>query len=211
MLLAGFPVYLILKRNFGKVVISACLALPLFFLLMFTNIGNENYQIYRIRTALHPSEDASFNLRLANQQKLARNMEGFPFGAGLGTAAEAGYRFSPTHWAASIAPDSWYVLLWIETGIVGVWLYIAILVALVAIGVYKIWYLEDPWLTKMMLAFIAEFVGIAVMGYSNPVLGQFPTSTIIFITTILFTTCDQWDAPLTTRPTPKRKMEYAWD
>jgi len=176
---------------------------------MFTNLGNENYQIYRIRTALHPSEDASFNLRLANQQKLARNMEGFPFGAGLGTAAEAGYRFSPDHWAASIAPDSWYVLLWIETGIVGVWLYVAILVVLVGIGIYKVWRLEDPWLTKIMLAFLAEFVGIAIMGYSNPVLGQFPTSTIIFIASVLFTTCEQWDEPGDAQRPKKRKVALA--
>jgi O-antigen ligase len=104
-----------------------------------------------------------------------------------------GARFSPNHGAAQIPPDSWYVELWIETGIVGMVLYILMLLAIIGLGTLKVWQLKDPWLITIMLAILAEFVGISVMSYSNPTLGQFPTSTMLAINAVLFTTCYRWD------------------
>ena len=193
--IAGYGFYLLLKRDFTKIALGLSVAIPVLLMLLYTDIGNQNYQVYRIRTALKPMEDPSFLVRLENQAKLANYLRYLPFGAGIGTAADAGARFSPGHFAAQIPPDSWYVELWIETGVVGVYLYVAMLLAIVGVGVYRIWHLNDPWLSKIMGMFIAEFVGIAVMGYSNPVLGQFPTSTMLYLTSLAFTTCNRWDTP----------------
>ncbi|WP_128547085.1 O-antigen ligase family protein [Larkinella soli] len=192
-LLAGFPFYLLLKRDFVKLLIGVCAALPLLFLLMYTSVGSSNYQVQRMRSAVTPMNDPSFLLRLENQRKIAAHLERLPFGAGIGTSADGGARFSPWHWAAQIAPDSWYVELWMETGRVGLTLYLCMLAAFIGVGAYHVLRLKDPWLVKIMFAFLAEFFGIAVMGYSNPVLGQFPTSSLIYIASILFTTCYRWD------------------
>ena len=172
---------------------GAAVAVPLLLILLFTSIGDSNYQIYRIRTALRPKEDASFLVRLENQQKLKAYMKDLPFGAGIGTATDGGARFSPWHFAAQIPPDSWYVQLWIETGVVGMSLYLFMLACIIAIGTWRVWQLDDPWLRKLLVMLLAEFIGIAVMSYSNPTLGQFPTSTILCITSILFTTGERWD------------------
>jgi hypothetical protein len=142
-------------------------------------------------------EDPSFLLRLQNKQKLALILENYPFGAGLGTSENVGSRFVPNHWAARIAPDSWYVMLWIETGVVGMTLYIIIIVALIGFGAYKVWCIKDPWLHKIMIAMLSEVGGIAVMAYSNPVIGQFPTSGIFYISIAMLTTCERWDTPTT--------------
>ncbi len=198
-LVAGFGFYLLLKRDIPKLLIGLTLAVPLFLLLMYTSVGSSNYQVQRMRSALTPMNDPSFILRLQNQEKLKAYLHDLPFGAGIGTSTDMGARFSPWHWAAQIPPDSWYVELWIETGRVGVTLYILMLVGLTGIGVYRVWQLKDPWLIKIMYAFLAEFVGIALMGYSNPVLGQFPTSSVIFISTLLITTCNRWDITPTTQ------------
>ncbi|WP_020606880.1 O-antigen ligase family protein [Spirosoma spitsbergense] len=194
-MLAGFPFYLLLKRDFLKLLIGSIMATPLILLLLFTSVGSANYQVQRMRSALTPMNDPSFILRLQNQQKLKSYLANFPFGAGIGTSTDMGARFSPWHWAAQTPPDSWYVELWIETGQVGLTLYLLMLAGLIGLGVYRVWQLKDPWLIKIMFAFLAEFVGIAVMGYSNPVLGQFPTDTIIFISTILVASCNRWDIP----------------
>jgi len=85
---------------------------------------------------------------------------------------------------------------------VGVTLYILLLIGVVGIGIYRVWQLKDPWLIKIMYAFLAEFVGIACMGYSNPVLGQFPTNTVVLISTILVATCYRWDSSQ-----PKTELE----
>jgi putative inorganic carbon (HCO3(-)) transporter len=192
-LIAGYGFYLLMKRDLVKIVIGISLAAPLFYVLKYTNVGSGNYQIVRMRTALNPLEDPSFILRLRNQEKLAGFLKNLPFGAGIGTSLDTGQRFSPNHWAAQISPDSWYVELWIEVGKVGLTIYITMLLSLIAIGVYRVWHLKDPWLTSMMRAYLCVFVGIVVMGYSNPVLGQFPTSTLLYINALLFTTCNRWD------------------
>ena len=203
-LIAGFGFYLLLKRDILKLLIGLAMAIPLLLLLMYTSVGSSNYQVQRMRSALMPMNDPSFVLRLQNQEKLATYLKDLPFGAGIGTSADMGARFSPQHWAAQIPPDSWYVELWIETGRVGVTLYILMLVGLVGIGVYRVWQLKDPWLVKVMYAFLAEFVGIACMGYSNPVLGQFPTNSIIFISTMLIVSCHRWDTKQTNVVAPEQ-------
>lgn len=192
-LLAGFPVYLVMRRDFVKIAVGVCIAAPLLFLLMFTYVGNGNYEIYRIRTALKPMDDPSFLLRLENQKKLSNYLKHLPFGAGIGTSGDAGTRYSPEHFAAQIPPDSWYVELWIETGIVGVAFYVFMVMVFAGLGAYKIWHLKDPWLIKTMSSFLAVFAGIALMGYAGHVMGQLPTSSLLFVSTILVTTCDRWD------------------
>ncbi|MDF7821633.1 O-antigen ligase family protein [Runella sp. MFBS21] len=192
-MLAGYPFYLFIKRDFNKILLGMCVAIPMMIILLFTNIGNTNYQIYRIRTALRPMEDPSFLLRLENQQKLSNYLRHLPFGAGIGSAGDTGARFSPHHFASQTPPDSWFVQVWIETGVVGLYVYIGMLLGIIAVGVHRIWNLQDPWLIKIMCALLAEFVGVVVMGYSNPVMGQFPTSSFIFITSILFTSSERWD------------------
>lgn len=192
-LIGGYPAYLFLRRNPVIILRGLAVAAPIMAILMFTHIGDSVYQIYRIRTALRPTEDASFMVRIENQQKLKSYMADLPFGAGLGTSGGMGARFSPNHGAAQIPPDSWYVELWIETGIVGMSLYLLMLAGIIGIGVIKVWQLKDPWLTTIMIACLAEFIGISLMSYSNPTLGQFPTSTMLAITSVLFTTCQRWD------------------
>ena len=194
-ILAGFPAYFVLKRSPVHIMRGLMVAIPIFCFLMFTHIGDSVYQIWRIRSALHPTKDASFIVRLENQQKLKNFLKDKPFGAGIGTSSGAGQRFSPDYFAAQIPTDSWYVQIWIETGFVGLTLYLLMLFSLILIGTIKIWQLKDPWLTTIMIVLLAEFAGICVVSYTNPILGQFPTSSILFISSFLFTTCDRWDTP----------------
>ncbi|AXE17825.1 O-antigen ligase domain-containing protein [Runella rosea] len=204
-LVGGYAFYLLLRKDIQKMMIGAAVAIPIFIILMYTNIGSGNYQVQRMRTALRPMEDPSFLLRLQNKEKLARLMENYPFGAGLGTSEAVGQRFSPNHWASQVAPDSWYVILWIETGSVGMTLYVIILVSIIAFATWKVWQIKDPWLFKIMVTMLAELGGIAVMAYSNPVMGQFPTNGVIFISMAMLATCNRWDTP-TGVLVPKEKL-----
>jgi putative inorganic carbon (HCO3(-)) transporter len=201
-ILAGFPFYLVLKRDITKILIGGVVAAFLVFILMFTSVGNGNYQIYRMRTALRPNDDPSFQLRKANQQVLAGYLQSLPFGAGLGTSMAPGDIYNPDYWAALIAPDTWYVVIWIEAGRVGLTIYLFVLFSFIAIGSYKVFRMRDDWLRSMMIVLLAEFLGIVTMAYANTIMGQYPTSTIIFISSFLFTTCDRW----ADKPEPKPKL-----
>lgn len=201
-LLAGYPAYLFLMRKIGPIVQGIVVAIPVLLILMFTHIGDSNYQIYRIRTALRPTEDASFLVRLENQAKLRNHLKDLPFGAGIGSSSGAGQRFSPNHFASQIPTDSWYVQIWIETGVVGLSLYLFVLAGIILTGVYKVWQIRDDRLRILMIALLSEFIGIALVSYSNPILGQFPTSTMLFINCVLFTTGERWDHPVETKNQP---------
>lgn len=192
-LVGGFGSFLILQRKAKTIIYSAVVGIPLICILYFTHLGDGVYQIYRIRTALHPSEDASFLVRLENQKRLKAYLADLPFGAGIGSSSGAGTRFTPWHWAAQIPPDSWYVQLWIETGVVGVSLYLFVLAGIILTGVWRLWQLKDPWVTTMMLVLLAEFIGICVVSYSNPIIGQYPTSAMIYINSLLFASANRWD------------------
>ena len=201
-ILGGFPVYLVLMRKPLPILRGIAVAVPLLLILMFTHIGDSNYQIYRMRTALHPMEDASFIVRLENQAKLRAFLKDLPFGAGIGSSTGAGQRFSPNHFASQIPTDSWYVQIWIETGIVGLSLYLFMIAGIMLTGTLKIWQLRDPKLQLLLVALLAEFAGIALVSYSNPILGQFPTSTLLFINSVLFSTGERWDTPPPGQATP---------
>ncbi len=194
-LLIGYAAYLLIRRDWVLMLRGGLVAAPILFILVFTHIGDGVYQIYRMRTALKPTQDASFMVRLENQAKLREYMKNLPFGAGLGTSGGMGARFSPTHGAAQIPPDSWYVELWIETGVVGLSIYLTMLLVFIGYGVWSVWQVRDESLRVLLTIFVAEFVGISFMSYSNPTLGQFPTSTLLAITSVLFTTPNRWDIP----------------
>lgn len=197
-IIGGYGAYLGLQRKIIPMLQAAAVAIPIVALLLFTNIGNGYYQIYRIRTALNPTKDESFLVRLENQQRLRERLKDLPFGVGIGSSSGAGVRFSPNHWAAQIPPDSWYVQLWIETGPIGLGIYLFMLAVMILSGLYRLWQLKDPWAFTMMIALLAEFIGICVVSYSNPILGQFPTSTMLYMASMLFSTANRWD----TRPAP---------
>lgn len=197
-LVGGFGAFLVLQRKLMPVIYSAAVGIPLMAVLYFTNIGDSVYQIYRIRTALHPTQDESFLVRLENQQRLKAYLVNLPFGTGIGSSSGAGVRFTPWHWAAQIPPDSWYVQLWIETGIVGLSIYLFVLAGIILTGIWKLWHLKDPWLITLMLVLLCEFIGICVVSYSNPILGQFPTSTMLYINSMLFASANRWEKKAST-------------
>ena len=187
-LLVGLPLYAVLRGNIWLLVSGVFLAGSLFGILKFTSVGGGNYQIHRMRTALDP-EDESFQVRLENQRKLDEYMDDKPFGVGIGTSGDWGRRFAPGSFLAETPPDSWLVKIWIETGIVGLVLFIMIILCAFVIGYRQISRLKDQQMKIAMASFLAGFLGICVASYGNPIFGQFPTNSIMYISIAMFTTC----------------------
>lgn len=59
----------------------------------FTNIGNGNQYIRKMRSAFRPTEDASYQVRVENRKKMKVLMDERPMGYGLGLSK--GGRFNP--------------------------------------------------------------------------------------------------------------------
>jgi putative inorganic carbon (HCO3(-)) transporter len=180
-LLAGFAMYLFLSRQLLYMVLGGAIGLTLFGLLRYTSVGSGVYEIERIRTALNPTEDASFQVRLENQRLLSEYLATRPFGGGIGTVGEFGERFSPGTFLATTPPDSWLVRIWMETGVVGLVLYLGVMIALVGISTRQLWRVSPGVLRTDLVGYLSAFVGLLVSSYANPIIGQFPLHSIFTI------------------------------
>ena len=130
---AGYAVFVMLSRNFRMVVAGVFLIIMAFCFLKFTTIGQGNPIIRRARSAFN-TEDASFQVRLDNQARLRELMRGKPFGAGLGHGGGKAKVFAPDAPLSQIPTDSWFVMIWVETGIVGLLLHVGILLYVLGRG-----------------------------------------------------------------------------
>ncbi len=181
----GILAYLFASKNF-KIMVLGLLALGAFVaFLKFTTIGDENYQIRRLRSALDP-QDASLNVRKLNQEKIAVYLANRPFGGGIGTSGYWGQRFSPGTFLAETPNDSWFVKIWAEMGVVGITLHLGILGFIGLMALFKIWKVKDPRLKQKLLALFAGYIGILLSSYGNPILGQMPTGIIMYMSMAYF-------------------------
>ena len=119
--LIALLMFSILSKNWKAMVSSFIVVIGIFSFFYFTNIGSGNQYIFKMRSAFRPKKDASYVVRLENREKMKILMDERPFGYGIGLSK--GERYNPKH-LMPYPPDSWLVSVWIETGIVGLVLYI---------------------------------------------------------------------------------------
>lgn len=180
--LAGLALYTIISKQTKSIIGGASLLLFIFVFFAFTNIGDGNATIRRMRTAFNPKNDASFNVRKENQQKLANYMKHKPFGEGLGLSGDGlGFKLS-NRFTTSIPTDSWYVKIWVETGIVGLVIYLSMILFTIGWGGWIIaTRIRDPELKGLLSGLLCGIFGMFIAAYGNSFWGQFPTMVISFM------------------------------
>lgn len=177
----GYAVFVMLSRNIRMIVAGCVVLVGAFVFLNFTTWGSGNAIVRRARSAFN-TQDASFRVRLENQAKLRELMRDKPFGAGLGHGGGKAKTFAPDAPLSQIPTDSWYVMVWVETGVVGILLHIGILLYVLGWGAYQVVFrLRNVQLRGLTAALICGISGIVVMAYGNEVLGQIPTGVILYM------------------------------
>jgi hypothetical protein len=180
--IVGFMTYFVLSKNIKVLSVGIAFLVILFIFFKFTSIGQGNAQIRRMRTAFDPN-DASLQVRLDNQKILKNYLASRPFGGGIGHGGTKAQRYLPHAFLSNVATDSWYVLIWVEQGIVGLLLHLAILFYVMAkASLIVMFRIQDPFLKYKISALIAGMAGIMVASYGNAVLGQMPTALLIYAT-----------------------------
>lgn len=175
----GMLLFLFLSKNFKLLLVGLLFGASIFFVLKFTYIGQSNYQINRMRTALDP-QDASLQVRFENQKKLKTYLASRPMGGGIGSSGNWGLRFSPNTFLAQTPPDSWFVKIWAEMGVVGLVLHLFILFFILIKSCFIIWSkIKDEEIRFIMMALVSGFWGIMVASYGNAILGQMPTLMVL--------------------------------
>ncbi|MDX5319882.1 MAG: O-antigen ligase family protein, partial [Bacteroidota bacterium] len=190
----GLGMYLILIQNFRLLVFGGVMALSAFVFLKYTSIGSSIYEIQRLRTALDPN-DASFQVRLENQRMLRSYLASRPLGGGIGAGGSWGQRFTPGTFLAEVPYDSWYVKVWVETGVVGLALYLILIIIILVYGYFYLSRAPDEAIRMRLLALYAGYFGLCIGSYGNQIYGQSPISTII-----VFSLCYIFMAPTLIEP-----------
>ncbi|HNW73400.1 MAG: O-antigen ligase domain-containing protein [Bacteroidales bacterium] len=179
--MGGLALYIILRKNFKVILIGTVVMIIFYSFMRFTTLGNSNYQIYRMRTAFVPEQDASYLVRIKNQRLFQEYLKTRPFGGGIGHAGDRAQAYTPGTFLSSVATDSWFVLIWAECGIIGLYLHLFILGYIIGKGCYICMVkIRDPELLVKISALLCGIFGIMVASYGNAVLGQFPTGLLIY-------------------------------
>ena len=179
--IAGVFVYLALVRDMKKMIPTAILAAIGLFLLGFTDIGNSNSTIRRARTAFHREEDPSYIGRKENQAKLREIMEDMPMGNSLGMSGGRAHKYGDFSPLTEIPTDSWFVQLWVETGIIGQLIYFFMMGFIFIKGAIIIFFrLKKPEIRGICAGMLAGVAGLFVMSSNNEVFTQLPNSVIVY-------------------------------
>ncbi len=179
-LILGFVVFLVLSKSVKIMVPSAIVGGILLSLLIFTDIGNSNQQVRRMRTAFNKN-DASSNVRAINQEAIRKYIKDAPWGIGLG----AGYDNVPANnkyrKLSTIPPDSEYVFIWVHTGPIGLTVFL-ITTAIMFLGACSVVFfrIKSRSLMGVGAGLCGAFAGIQLGGYGNQVLMQFPNCLIFY-------------------------------
>lgn len=199
--IAGMAAYVFLSKSF-KIAIPFSIAFVFFiFILAFTNIGNSNQQIRRMRSAFNKN-DASKGVREANQDIMRKYLKDAPWGIGIGDRSK---NVPPTHKyrvMTTIPPDSEYVFFWIHTGQIGLILLIIVNVTiLIGASIITMFKLKNPRLRGIAAGITCAFVSQQLGGYGNQVLFQFPNGlmfygamSIVFVLPRMEQRYNEWEA-----------------
>ena len=178
--MAGIMAYVFLSKSF-KIAVPVTIIFGLFaFLLIFTDIGNGNQQIRRMRSAFD-KEDASANQRSINQAAMKKYLAEAPWGIGMAV----GYRNVPANnkytFMATVAPDSEYVFIWIHTGVIGITTFLICTVIMILGACWIVLFrLRSPSLRGIGAGLVCAMVSQQLGGYGNQVLMQFPNCLIFY-------------------------------
>ena len=179
-MIGGFMVFLVLSRSIKILIPSAIIGGFLFSLLIFTNIGQGNAQIRRMRSAFDKN-DASSNVRATNQAAIKKYLADAPWGIGLGASFDNVPANNKYNKLSKIPPDSEYVFIWVHTGSIGIITFI-VLTTIMFLGACWIvmFRLKSSSLIGIGGGLCSAFIAIQLGGYANQVLMQFPNCLVFY-------------------------------
>ncbi|RZK15757.1 MAG: O-antigen ligase domain-containing protein, partial [Hymenobacter sp.] len=179
-LMVGIAFALLISKNIKVLFLGGLLAGAAFGVLKYTKIGDSNYNIYRMRTALDPT-DASFNVRLQNQLTLRNYLSTRPFGGGVGSIGNSGIHYNPGKYLSSVPPDSYWVKVWAMYGIVGFIIWLGIMLYILGKCCGIVWNIRDPLLRTKLIALTSGFAGILFCSYGNEVINFMPSAIVVYV------------------------------
>lgn len=179
-LFAGILVYVILSKSIKIAIPVFLLAGFAYFFLAFTDIGQGNSQIRRMRSAFN-KDDASANVRTINQAAIRKYIQDAPWGIGIGTNYDNVPANNKFRKLSVIPPDSEYVYIWVHAGPIGITTFIITMLMMLGGACWiSMFRLKSRSLMGVGAGLCSAFVAIQLGGYANQILMQFPNCLIYY-------------------------------
>ncbi len=179
--IAGMVLFVLLSKDWRVSVIGLASIAVVVFFFKFTMIGQGYSVIRRVRSAFTPSKDMSYLVRKKNQAILRTYMADKPFGVGLGYGGVKAKEYAPNAFASQVPTDSEYVMIWVETGVVGLAIYLLISLYILFYGVWIVFSkLKTPRVRGYTMALVCGVAGFMINLAYNEVL-QFPNNILLYM------------------------------
>ena len=156
-------------------------------------VPTSNPTLYRFQSAFKPSDDASFNVRKANQKRIQPYILSHPMGGGLGATGAWGQRFAPNSYLANFPPDSGYVRVAVELGWIGLFIFCTLMFIILKTGINNYYAIRDPELKSYCLAMTLIVFAFNIGNYPQEAVVQFPSNIYFYLVTALITVTYQLD------------------
>ena len=179
-LAAGFMVFIVLSKSV-KIAVPFTIFFGLFMaMLIFTDIGNGNQQIRRMRSAFDKN-DASANVREVNKSAIKKYLRDAPWGLGIASTQANIPANNKYRRLSDIPPDSEYVYIWQHTGIIGIIVFVICIVLMFVGACWVVMFkLKNPSLIGIGGGLCSAFVAIQLGAYANQILYQYPNGLTFF-------------------------------
>ncbi len=179
-----FVVWVVLS---GKKRWYASLVLPIVGLLVLANIETNIYQLQRIQTIFHATQDKSYQVRAQNRSMIAPWILSHPIGGGLGSTGVWGTRFSPGTFLANFPPDSGLIRVSVELGWIGLIIFLNLYGQTILRGAIAYRKMIDKELRVITAGIICGVAAFLPVEWGQEVVGVYPISILFWLyTAILF-------------------------
>lgn len=176
----GVFLYTFLSKSFKLTVFVVVFGALFVSFLAFTDIGNGNMQIRRMRSAFNKN-DASLNTREINKAAMRKYLKEAPFGIGINIDESRVPPFNKFTIVRDTPNDSTYVFFWQRTGIVGVYVFAFMNILILLGGAFiTLSRLRTKECRAVASAFCCAFLAINIGGYANHILLQYPNILLFY-------------------------------
>lgn len=176
---AGLTLFIFLSKKVQFTIGGITAIILALYILMLTDIGNNNPIIRRMRTAFD-TNDPSLQTRLTNQAKMQKAMKRLPLGIGIGADIYSPIT-SQNRVIVNTPTDSWLVRIWTRTGIVGLIIYLSIWGYIILYGSYIVLFkIKNKELRGVLTAMLCGTFGMMCSAWGNEIYTQYPNCILIY-------------------------------
>ena len=179
MAIGGIGFFVLLSINKLSSKVFALVAVFLFLFFMYVPIYS-NIALIRFRSTFSAQQDASFNVREMNRKSVQPFIWSHPFGGGISTTGDGGYKYNPGHPMAGFPTDSSYLCKALETGWIGLILTCLLYFALLRHIVREYFLTSNRELKVLLSASFAFFFAYFLGEMAQEAVGQFTNMVVFF-------------------------------